>query len=73
MAIGNDISDDNMFTVLSSRSPDITNKYTVTIGLRPSTADYYLDDVVDVTNTLQSLLSNISENISHSHSFLFSR
>jgi trehalose 6-phosphate synthase/phosphatase len=73
MAIGNDISDDNMFTVLSSRSPDITNKYTVTIGLRPSTADYYLDDVVDVTNTLQSLLSNISENTSHSHSFLFSR
>jgi trehalose 6-phosphate synthase/phosphatase len=72
MAIGNDISDDDMFSVITSRSSGIINKYTVTIGLRPSTSDYYLDDVSEVANTLKSLLSSREiTNNSLSHNFLF--
>ena len=58
MSIGNDISDDKICSLISDKFDDIKNKYTVTIGLRPTTADFYLNDVDEVSNIIRRLISS---------------
>ena len=59
LSIGNDISDDTMFSMISSKLPNIKSKYTTTIGLRPTTAKYYLSNVCEVKRIIKNLtLSN---------------
>ena len=63
LSIGNDISDDTMFSMISSKLPNIKSKYTTTIGLRPTTAKYYLSNVCEVKRIIKSLtVSNNSPN-----------
>jgi len=56
MSIGNDISDDKICSLISDKFDDMKNKYTVTIGLRPTTADFYLNDVNEVSDTIGRLI-----------------
>jgi len=71
MSIGNDISDDKICSLISKKFDSITNKYTVTIGIRPTTADFYLNDVTEVSNTIERLISfNNNLSISRYSSFM---
>ena len=58
MSIGNDISDDKICSLISDKFDAMENKYTVTIGLRPTTADFYLNDVNEVSDTIGRLISS---------------
>ncbi len=50
MAVGDDWTDEDMFSVLPG------NSYSIKVGLVPSTAKYHLDDVDALRNFLKSLL-----------------
>ncbi|KAJ8773791.1 hypothetical protein K2173_008254 [Erythroxylum novogranatense] len=60
MCIGDDRSDEDMFesvfrTVSGPTLPAAPEIFACTIGLKPSKAEYYLDDTVDVVRLLQGL------------------
>ena len=61
LAIGDDTSDEEMFKYLNSIQNFVTNKnentkiFSCTIGRKPSTAKYYLNEVPEVIEFMESL------------------
>ena len=63
-AVGDDISDEEMFKYLNGLEHALGNKrssckiMSVTVGKKPSNARYYVNDVKDLTKQLTSLIKN---------------
>ena len=57
LCLGDDRSDEEMFRSFSSGSATTANVYACTVGQKPSNANFYVNDTVDVV----SLLSRLAE------------
>ncbi|XP_006659457.1 probable alpha,alpha-trehalose-phosphate synthase [UDP-forming] 9 [Oryza brachyantha] len=61
LCVGDDRSDEDMFEAMSSSAfPETTQIFPCTVGNKPSSAKYYLDDPEDVLKMLQGLKTDSS-------------
>ncbi|MED6147385.1 putative alpha,alpha-trehalose-phosphate synthase [UDP-forming] 8 [Stylosanthes scabra] len=68
LCIGDDRSDEDMFESLLTKayggsSPRALEIFSCTVGQKPSKANYYLDDTVDVVRLLQALGTSMQSNL----------
>ena len=55
LCLGDDRSDEEMFRSFSSNSSSTAHIYACTVGQKPSNANYYVNDTVDVVTMLSKL------------------